>query len=126
MQTNRGYYTGSMPIPQAPTPNEQRRSSTSRLVRGRVPLQERSIRYVKGVGPHRMGQLAQLGIETAEDALYYPPRRYEDRTRLVSVRDLKAGELATVHAKVLAKTLRRVRGGRTIFEATFGDSSGVF
>src|SRR3989338_902880 len=45
-----------------------------------------SIRYIKGVGPRRLTQLAQLGVETVEDACYYPPRRYEDRTHLVAVR----------------------------------------
>jgi len=88
-------------------------------------LHERSVRYVKGVGPQRMAQLAQLGIETLEDACYYPPRRYEDRTRLVAIRELKAGELATVRGRVLAKGLRRIRRGQTIFEAALGDASGV-
>ena len=99
-------------------------------------LRERSIRYVKGVGPHRMKQLAQLGIETVEDACFYPPRRYEDRTRLAAIRQIKPGEWATVRGRVLARSLRRVRrrprpsgyqsrGGQTIVEAAIGDPSGV-
>ena len=88
-------------------------------------LYERSIRYVKGVGPHRMRQLAQLGIETIEDACYYPPRRYEDRRRWRSIHELTPGELATVRARILAKGLRRLRRGQTIFQAAVGDASGV-
>ena len=88
-------------------------------------LRDRSIRYVKGVGPHRMSQLAQLGIETIEDACYYPPRRYEDRSRLVAIREATPGEVATVRGRILAKSLRRVRKGQTIFEAAVGDSSGI-
>ena len=49
---------------------------------------ERSIRYVKGVGPQRLAQLAQLGIETLDDACYYAPRRYEDRTCLLPIREI--------------------------------------
>ena len=114
-----------MTVVQAPTPNERRQPQTPSLARGRGRLRERSVRYVKGVGPQRMARLAQLGIETVEDACYYPPRRYEDRTRLVAVKDLKPGDVATVRGRVLARSLRRVRGGRTIFEAAVGDASGV-
>ena len=88
-------------------------------------LHEQPIRYVKGVGPHRASQLASLGIATVEDACYYPPRRYEDRTRLAAIRDLTPGDLATVRARVLSKALRRLRRGRTLFEMTVGDSSGT-
>ncbi|MBI3011852.1 MAG: ATP-dependent DNA helicase RecG [Candidatus Omnitrophica bacterium] len=90
-----------------------------------VPLGERSIRYVKGVGPHRLSQLAQLGIRTVEDLCYYPPRRYEDRTRLMRIRDAIPGEAVTVRGRVLAKSLRRLRRNQTIFEAALGDGSGV-
>ncbi len=84
-----------------------------------------SIRYVKGVGPQRAGRLATLGIETMEDACYYAPRRYEDRTRLLSIRELTPGETATVRGTVLAKSLRRIRRGQPLFEIAFGDASGA-
>ena len=86
---------------------------------------EHSIRYVKGVGPHRLNLLAQLGIETVEDACYYPPRRYEDRTHLVPLGELRPGQTATVRGRVLSKNLKRIRRGQTIFEAVVGDASGV-
>jgi ATP-dependent DNA helicase RecG len=95
------------------------------LVGGQALPSEQSIRYVKGVGPHRLQQLAQLGIETVEDACYYPPRRYEDRTHLVPIGELRPGEVATVRGRVLSKDLKRIRRGQTIFEASVGDASGV-
>ena len=84
-----------------------------------------SIRYVKGVGPRRLGQLAQLGIRTLEDACYYAPRRHEDRSRFCLIRELASGQTATVQGRVLVKHLRRIRGGQTIFEVALGDRSGV-
>ncbi len=101
-----------------------------------VPVHERSIRYVKGVGPQRRDQLAQLGIETVEDACYYAPLRYEDRAHLVAIRDATPGAVVTIRGRVLAKSLRPIRGGprpasryrrggQTIFEAAIGDASGV-
>jgi len=112
-------------VSQAPTPKKQLGADGRTSVWGHAPLRERSIRYVKGVGPHRMRQLGQVGIETVEDLCYYPPRRYEDRARLLLIRDLKPGELATVRGRVLAKGLRRIARGRTMFEAAIGDSSGI-
>ena len=89
------------------------------------PLRERSIRYVKGVGPNRLSQLAQVDIRTVEDACYYPPRRYEDRTHLVAIRDVTPGTPVIVRGTVTARSLRRIRGGRTIVEAAVDDGSGV-
>ncbi|HEX9780777.1 MAG TPA: ATP-dependent DNA helicase RecG [bacterium] len=90
-----------------------------------APLHERSVRYVKGIGPQRMSRLAELGIRTVEDACWYAPRRYEDRRQLVAIRDVAPGGEVTVRGRVLAAGLRRARGGRTIFEAALGDATGV-
>ncbi len=90
-----------------------------------VPPATRSIRYVKGVGPNRLTQLQPLGIETVEDACYYAPRRYEDRTHLAAIKDLRPGEIVTVRARVLARSLRRIRRGQTLVEAAVGDATGV-
>ncbi len=95
------------------------------MLSAQVPLRDRSIRYVKGVGPHRMTQLAQLGIETVEDACYYPPRRYEDRTHLVPIGELRPGAIATVRGRILTKTLRRLQRGQTMVEISVGDETGV-
>jgi len=90
-----------------------------------VPLDQRSIRYVKGVGPRRMVQLAQLGIDTVEDALLYPPLRHEDRAHVVAIGDAQPGEAVTIRGRILARGLRRVRRSRSIVEAAVGDASGV-
>ena len=114
-----------MTLVQASTPNEQQRHAAPRRWPAPAPLHRQSIRYVKGVGPHRLTQLAQLGIETVEDACYYPPRRYEDRTHLLAIKDVRSGAAVTVRGRILAKSLRRIRRGQTIFEAALGDGSGV-
>ena len=90
-----------------------------------APASRRSIRYVKGVGPNRLAVLAELGIRTVEDACYYPPRRYEDRTHLAAIRDVTPGTPVTVRGAIMSRSLRRIRGGRTIVEAAVGDASGV-
>ncbi len=88
-----------------------------------APLSARSIRYVKGVGPNRLGRLAKLGIRTVEDACLYAPRRYEDRRCLSLISEAPVGAPATVQGRVLATQLRRLPGGRTLFELTVRDDS---
>ena len=84
-----------------------------------------SVQYLKGVGPARAQLLARLGIATVEDLLWTAPRRHEDRGRLTPIGQLRPGESATVRANVLARSLRRMRGGRAIFTAALGDASGI-
>ncbi|MBI3996393.1 MAG: ATP-dependent DNA helicase RecG [Candidatus Omnitrophica bacterium] len=115
---------------QVPTPNISFSSTTPHTAQPRESSSggspgDTSIRYVKGVGPHRMTQLAQLDIVSVEDACYTPPRRYEDRTHLLPISEVRPGSIVTVRGRILTKTLRRIRRGQTIFEAAIGDETGT-
>jgi len=65
-------------------------------------LQRTPIQYIKGIGPKRAKDFSAIGINTVLDLMYYFPRRYEDRTNLVSISKLKEGDIATIRAKILA------------------------
>lgn len=39
----------------------------------------RSLRYIKGIGPKKMALFNKLGLNTAEDLLFYFPRKWSDR-----------------------------------------------
>ena len=84
-----------------------------------------SARYVKGVGPSKMGLLNRLGIETVEDLLYCLPRRYEDRSRIKRVAEVKPGGFETIKVKVLTFGDRTTKRGMNIFQLAVGDSTGV-
>ena len=91
-----------------------------------LELLSRPAQFVKGVGPRRAAQLARFGLHTVEDVLYHLPFRYEDRRRLVAVRDLRPGETATFVAEIAAIGEKRVgRHGRRMLEALARDASGV-
>jgi len=83
------------------------------------------IQYVKGVGPRLAEKLAARGIRTPHDALYFFPKDYEDRRKVLPIRELQAGMTAPVRGKVLS-----VQGGgkgfRTtrVFEVVIGDGTG--
>ncbi|MDD4857800.1 MAG: OB-fold nucleic acid binding domain-containing protein, partial [Candidatus Krumholzibacteria bacterium] len=92
--------------------------------RPRGPLEESS-QFIKGVGPARQVLLERLGITTVEDLISHFPRGYYDRRDLVSVGKMRPGSSATFIATILAVSLRRVRGGRTILTVAVGDETGV-
>ena len=55
-----------------------------------------------GVGPALAATLAKLGLETIQDLWFHLPLRYEDRTRVTALRDLRPGETAQVEGRVEA------------------------
>ncbi|MEP6940893.1 MAG: ATP-dependent DNA helicase RecG [Rudaea sp.] len=55
-----------------------------------------------GVGPALAATLEKLGLVTLQDLWFHLPLRYEDRTRLSAIRDLRVGEMAQVEGRVEA------------------------
>ena len=55
-----------------------------------------SITVLKGVGKQRAADLQKLGIVTVGDLLGHYPYRYEDRSQLKPLRDMKEGDTETV------------------------------
>ena len=60
------------------------------------------LQFVKGIGPQRAKLLANLGLHTVEDALYYLPTRHEDRSQLTPLRSLKPNDVTTVPGTIRA------------------------
>ena len=60
-----------------------------------------SVRHLKGVGPRMLEKLARLGIHSINDLLLHLPLRYQDRTRVVAIGSLRAGDDAVIEGEVL-------------------------
>lgn len=56
---------------------------------------------LKGVGPKIATKLEKLQLRTVMDALFHLPSRYQDRTRLSRIADVRPNEFATVQASVV-------------------------
>src|SRR5512134_660184 len=90
------------------------------------------IQYVKGVGPRIAEKLASRNIRTAQDALYFFPKGYEDRRRVVPVRELSAGMTVPVRGKILSvlgsgrgyRNHRPVGRGPRTLEVVLADGTG--
>ncbi len=83
------------------------------------------VRYFKGVGPKRGELLSKLGLQTAEDILYYLPARYEDRSNFTAVRDLKIGEHQTIQGEIITLTSRLTKARHRVFQMAINDRTGI-
>jgi ATP-dependent DNA helicase RecG len=59
------------------------------------------VERLTGVGPRLRERLARLGIHSVQDLLFHLPVRYQDRTRLVPLAELRPGMEALVEGEVV-------------------------
>ncbi|MDP8298651.1 MAG: ATP-dependent DNA helicase RecG, partial [Candidatus Tantalella remota] len=86
--------------------------------------QDVPVRYVKGVGPIKAKVFEKIGVQDVSDLFYYLPRRYEDRSDIVQVGEIKHGETKAVVGKVLKCSTFTARTGTRIFEIAIGGPEG--
>jgi len=63
---------------------------------------------LSGVGKRFAGQLKKLGVKTVKDLLWHFPTRYEDRSEILKISELKTGEEVTIKGIVQKTTTRRI------------------
>ena len=78
---------------------------------------------LKGVGEALALKLARLGIEQVSDLLFHLPLRYQDRTRLTPIGELRAGSEAVIEGEVTACDV--VKGRRRSLLVRLRDNSGI-
>ncbi|MBM4133699.1 MAG: ATP-dependent DNA helicase RecG [Nitrospira sp.] len=92
---------------------------------GASDLWDLPIQFARGVGPKRTPLLERLGIKTVEDALWFLPWRYEDRSVVTPIGQLAPGKPATVCGIVHSSELKRAARRRlSILEVTVEDATG--
>jgi ATP-dependent DNA helicase RecG len=84
-----------------------------------------TIQYIKGVGPRKANLLAKLGIYTIGDLLEHYPYRYEDRSQLKTINNLRDGEVGTFKATIMNCIESKPRRGLHITKIAVSDSSGI-
>jgi ATP-dependent DNA helicase RecG len=80
------------------------------------------VTVLRGVGETLALRLLALGVQTTQDLLFLLPLRYEDRTRVVPLGELRAGQRAAVEGEVLLTEV--VFRGRRQMLCKIGDGSG--
>jgi len=90
---------------------------------GGTPLSDIPVTDLGGVGPGYAGKLALLGIHSVQDLLFHLPLRYQDRTRILPIGGLRAGDQALVRG--VPGPLRRQAGRRFSWVLSLADESGA-
>jgi ATP-dependent DNA helicase RecG len=82
-----------------------------------------AVSALRGVGPKLAARLAELGIRTLSDLLFHLPLRYQDRTRITPIRELRQGLEAVIEGQVV--DVRVEFGRRRSLACTLSDGSGL-
>lgn len=80
------------------------------------------VTVLKGVGEAMAEKLARVGLETLQDVLFHLPLRYQDRTRVVPIGQLRPGQDAVVEGTVSGADV--VMGRRRSLVVRLNDGSG--
>lgn len=83
------------------------------------------ITSLAGIGNARAKLFEKVGIKTVSDLLFYYPRDYEDRSRIVSIFDAVEDETVCIHATVFSPVNeKRINRSLSIYSAELADESG--
>lgn len=82
-----------------------------------------SCESLSGVGPTLAAKLAKCGIVTVQDLLFHLPYRYQDRTRITSIQDLRANDCAVIAGKVCKTEIKY--GKRMMLNCYVEDKTGL-
>jgi len=88
-------------------------------------MQQTQVRYLKGVGPKMADILSKIGIETAEDLVYYFPREYEDRSDPVPVAKLEPGKESIIKVELVKLSAARTKRNFSIIKGKVKDATGA-
>ncbi|MGM0631882.1 MAG: ATP-dependent DNA helicase RecG [Pseudomonadota bacterium] len=65
-------------------------------------LADQSVTTLKGVGPGLRDRLSRLGIHSVQDLLFHLPLRYQDRTRITPIGQVRQGQDVMVEGELVS------------------------
>ena len=84
-----------------------------------------SVNHLKGVGPKTAIMLGTRGIKTIEDLFWFLPVRYNNKSTVKKITELKEGEKATIIARVItSRSLFFHNSHKKAYEALVEDDTG--
>ncbi len=92
-------------------------------VKGLTQLAQTPISILKGVGPSMVTKLEKIALVTLQDLLFHLPLRYEDRTRITTIRDLLPGTFTNIIGEITDNQI--VNGKRRMMVVSLNDGTGT-
>lgn len=77
---------------------------------------------LKGVGPSMAAKLEKIGLLSVQDLLFHLPLRYEDRTRVTTIRDCLSGTHTNIIGEITNSQI--THGKRRMLVVTLNDGTG--
>jgi len=81
-------------------------------------LNKISAQFIKGVGPEVKKLLEKCRIETVQDVLFHFPFRYQDRTKLTPVKQVRQGEWVVVEGEIIQIEAKNRRTAVELYDGT--------
>ena len=72
------------------------------------------VQYLKGVGPQRAQVLQRLGLQTAQDLMFFFPRDYVDLSEQRAIEQLSEGQPASVVGEVVEVDQKTTQSGKSM------------
>ena len=85
---------------------------------------ETDVTYIKGVGPKVAYQLNKLGIYTAQDLIFYLPRKHIDYSSRTLIKDLQEGQSTTVFGYIKSVSAFNSKNNLSVVKVKIADESG--
>ncbi len=82
------------------------------------------ITYIKGVGPKIAYMLNKLGIYSANDLLYYFPRKHIDYSTRTKIRDLEEGTDTTIFGRIKSVEAYTTKSNLGVIKVRIADGTG--
>ncbi|HEX6637336.1 MAG TPA: ATP-dependent DNA helicase RecG [Steroidobacteraceae bacterium] len=87
------------------------------------PVEQRPVAELRGVGPALAEKLVKLGVTQVQDLLFVLPSRYEDRTQISAIGELRAGSRAVVEGEIQLTEVAYRRRRQLLCRITDGTGS---
>lgn len=91
-----------------------------------LPPQDTDVIYVKGVGPKVGYALNRLGIYTANDLLFYFPRKHVDYSNRTLIKKLKIDTNTTIFGYIKSTSAFVTKSNLSVLKVKIADESGSF
>jgi ATP-dependent DNA helicase RecG len=85
--------------------------------------EQRPVADLRGVGPALAEKLAKLGVSQVQDLLFVLPSRYEDRTQISAIGEVRAGQRAVVEGEIQLTEVAYRRRRQLLCRITDGTGS---
>src|SRR5687768_3204407 len=85
--------------------------------------EQRPVATLRGVGPALAEKLAKLGVSQVQDLLFVLPARYEDRTQISDIGELRPGARAVVEGEIQLTEVAYRRRRQLLCRITDGTGS---